>query len=158
LVLHETAARMKALAGGRRDDVAVHVQALKASKNASAQACGFLMEGIVAEREGRLERAREALERAARLATTNAVARRAHTIRTHLYLTLGEPEKALVSLREMEKTYSQWDQLTEEERAWVFEFVRSPQQVTALQIQAHLACAAQKYNEAIQTKAPKDAA
>lgn len=149
LPLHEAAARLKALGGGRRDELSRHLQALKESKNPVAQASAFLIEGALAEREGRLEKARTALEKCVQLAGAGDLGRRAHTVLAHLYLALNQPEKALASLQEVQRAYARWEQLADEEKAWVFEFVKSPQDLTALTAVAHLQAAGQAYRQAL---------
>jgi Tfp pilus assembly protein PilF len=144
LPLHELAARLKALATGKRDDVAPHLQAIRESRSTAAQATAFLLEGLFAQREGRLERARDHLEQVLR-SGSGKHADKAHMILANLYLALGQPDKALVSLREIERMDAQFDKLSDEERAWLREFIRDPVESAYLQVQAHLATARAKY-------------
>ena len=155
--LHETAARLKAVGGGKWTDLAPHLQVMRDSGQASARATSYLLEGAFAEREGRLEKARDALEKAVQLMSRGDTARRAHTMLGHLYLALGQPDRALASLREVERIYEQWDQLSEEERTWIFDFIREPRELAYLQLQAHLACALARHRLADQAKNAKQA-
>lgn len=141
LQLHEVAGRIKASQGLQRDALQPHLLALKEAKSPAIQASAFLLEGALAEREGRLEKARDALEKAVQLAPGTDLARRAHSVLGTLYLALNQPDKALASLKEVETLYRRWDQLTEEERAWLYEFIRGPEDVVLLQIEGHLAMA-----------------
>ena len=143
--LHVVAVRLKARLGAKAEDLAAHLQALKESDQAPAQAVGFLLEGALAEREGRLEKARDLMERAATLGAGTDIARRAHSVLATLYLVLDQPYKALGSIQEVQKAYARWDQLADEEKSWIFEFLRSPQEVELLRVHAHLACAAQAW-------------
>ena len=143
--LHEAAGRTKLLAGSDSHAVAPHLEALKASKMPMVQAAAFLLEGSLCEREGKLEQARQAFERAAQLGQGTDLARRANTMLAPLCLTLQQPEAALKALRELERMHGSWARLTDEERAWLFNVVRSPQDVTYLKLQAHLQAAAQAW-------------
>jgi tetratricopeptide (TPR) repeat protein len=157
VALHETAARLKALSGGKWADLLPHLQVMRESGLTTSRATSYLLEGAYAEREGRLEKAREALEKAVQLVNRGDTARRAHTVLAHLYLALGQPDRALASLREVERIYEQWEQLSEEEKTWVFEFIRGPKELAYLQVQAHLACAGAKHRLVGHVKTPKEA-
>lgn len=141
LTLHETAGRIKAAQGMQRSELMPHLQALKDAQSPIVQAGAFLLEGALAEREGRLEKARDALEKVVQLAPGTDLARRAHSMLGTLYLTLNQPEKALASLKEIERQYRRWEQLSDDERSWLFEFMRGPQDVVLLQVEANLAVA-----------------
>lgn len=154
--LHEAAGRIKLLAGSEREAVAPHLEALKASKYPVVQAAAFLLEGALCEREGKLEQARLAFERAGQLGQGTDLSRRANTMLAPLCLTLQQPEAALRALRDLERLHASWAKLTDEERAWLFGVVRSPQDVTYLMLQAHLQAAAQAWQRG-QSKVPPPA-
>lgn len=145
LPLHETALRLKAQMGAKREELAPHLAMLRESDKPAFQAKGLLLEGAFQEREGRLEKARDLMERAAHLGAGTDTARRAHAALANLQLALNQPRKTLASLAEVEKAYGRWEQLADEERAWLFEFLRSPQEVQLLKLHAHLACAAEAW-------------
>lgn len=147
LGLHDMALRLKASSGAMREDIALHLSALKASENPRDQASAFLYEGGFLEREGKLEKAMDSLDRAARLAPGSHVALRAHAVMACLGLVLDRPNKALLSLAEMDKVYERWERLAPEERAWLESQFRSQAEVQMLKVQAHLACARQAYRE-----------
>jgi tetratricopeptide (TPR) repeat protein len=137
LALHDLAARLKMIAGAQRAEMADHLKALKDAAQPGARAAAYLLEGALAEREGRLEKARDHLERALQLAG-GPVAVRAQVILANVYLALGQCDQALTSLREVERIYAGLEKLSSEEKTWVQEFIRSPQELMLMQIQAHL--------------------
>jgi Tfp pilus assembly protein PilF len=148
LALHDHAARLKVASLGKRDAVEPHLKVLRESRSPTAQATAALLEGAFAEREGRLEKARASLEQSLRL-TGGASARRAHLILGHIYLALGQPDKALASFREVEQFTSQVAQLSDEERAWSKEYLRDPAELIYLEMQAQLMGARMMYQAAI---------
>jgi Tfp pilus assembly protein PilF len=151
--LHEVAARRKILVTGKREDIAVHLKAMRESRIPSAMGLAAFLEGYLAEREGRLERARELLETAARL-SPGETGRRAHLILANVYLALGQYDKAISSLREVDSLYAdlQAQKLSDEEKKWLAQFIRSSGEAAYLQYQAHLASARIKYQYVVQEK------
>lgn len=145
LAVHEAAGRIKLLTGAQREAVQPHVQALQASQMPVVQAAAALLEGALCEREGRLELARAAYERAAQLGQGTDLARRANTLLAPLCLTLNAPEAALRALRELEQLQARWATLTEQERAWLHGVVRSPHDIAFLSMLAHLQAAQQAW-------------
>jgi hypothetical protein len=130
--LNTQAALTLLLRGAKRDEVAPYLAALRevgkerdrekdrdrreqlAKAAAEADARAAFIDGVLAEREGRLESARRLLEQA----TAGADAARAHLLLGGLYLALNQPEKAVGSLQAVEKAYRQFDRLPPVERAW----------------------------------------
>lgn len=146
LAVHEAAGRIKLLAGAPRESVQPHIQALRGSSVPVVQAAAALLEGALCEREGRLELARAAYERAAQLGQGTDLTRRANTLLAPLCLTLRVPEQALRALRELEQLQARWGTLTEQERAWLHGVVRSPHDVAFLTMLAHLQAAQQAWH------------
>jgi tetratricopeptide (TPR) repeat protein len=141
--LHALAAEMQVLAGGKRESIAPHLEALKQAGRPQAQALAALLEGAAAEREGRLEKARQSLEEV--LASSNPdLALRAHLVLANVYLGLGQPDRALTSLGAVAKAYERFEQLSPQEKAWALEFGRSPDDVTSLLVVANLEAARAK--------------
>jgi predicted Zn-dependent protease len=145
LPLHEAALRLKGRLGAKREDLQAHLQALRESNLPLAQASACLFEGALLEKEGRLEKARDSLARAASLGAGADVARRAHTALAPLYLTLGQPDQALRSIQVIQDAYARWDRLADDEREWLVQLLHNPQEVVLLKLQAHLACAAEAW-------------
>lgn len=145
--LHALAADMKATDNANPADVEVHLQALKASGQAESQARAHILEGALARREGRLELARKHFEQAL-LVSQSASVLRAHFLLAEVNLALRQPDKALASLREVTRAYDRFDQLPEDEKDWAYEFLASRDQITIMQIQAHLDTAYQKAAQA----------
>jgi Tfp pilus assembly protein PilF len=157
LSLHEQAARFKFLKGARRADIMPHLQVLAQSPDANQRAGGLLIEGVLAEREGKLEQAQRALEQVVNLDRQGDHAFRAHTLLTHIYLALGKPEPALRSLAVVKAGYAQFERLPAEEKAWLKEFLRDDKELTLLEIQARLQLAQQVHAAQTQAAAQTDA-
>jgi lipopolysaccharide biosynthesis regulator YciM len=149
LPLHDVAARLKTAALGKKDAVEPHLKVLAESGNPTYQATKFLIEGSFAEREGRLEKARDAFEQALKLTTGGNNARRAHLVLGHVYLALGQPEKALASLKEVQALMSQPTKLTDEERVWAKEYLKDPAEISYMIMQARLMDARMTYQAAL---------
>jgi tetratricopeptide (TPR) repeat protein len=145
LNLHEQAARMKTLGSGKREDVAPHVRVMMESTQASSRAMALLLDGMLAEREGRLEHAQQSLEHVLQLERAGPNASRAHMLLANVYLALGKPDQALKSLAQVRQAYQQFDKLSDEEKAWAKEFVRSENDLALMEFQAHLQTAQMKY-------------
>jgi lipopolysaccharide biosynthesis regulator YciM len=135
--LQVLAAEMKYATEGTRASVAPHLKALQESKAPQAQGLAELIEGVIDEREGRLEKARQHLEKAAD-AGNPSLALRAHMALSSVYLAMGEPDKALASLRQLDKVYERFDELSPQERAWAQQFLRGPDDLRVLIATAHL--------------------
>jgi hypothetical protein len=136
LGLHALAAEMKLVRGDKREAIAPHLAALKASQSAEVKATAALLEGALAEREGRLEAARRLLEEA--VAAAPALALRAHLVLANVYLALDQPDRALASLAIVEKAYQRFEEMPTRDRDWALAFTRTPEDVTVLLIRAHL--------------------
>jgi tetratricopeptide (TPR) repeat protein len=98
--LHAMAAEMRAEGGGKPEEIAVHLGALKEAGTPRALALAALLEAAAAERAGRLDQARKLLEQMLDSPERDLVAR-AHRMLGNIYLVLGQPDKALLSLHEV---------------------------------------------------------
>lgn len=145
-----TAAAEKEAADPKSDpkDFQRHIDGLKESKLPHALGTAAFLEGVVAEREGRLGRARERLEEALRESLKQADGRAALPVRmalANVYLALGEPLRSLEQLGALERAYqAQVDKLPPDQRALADEFVAGPEALAYLGLVANLEAARQK--------------
>ncbi|MBI1915253.1 MAG: tetratricopeptide repeat protein [Planctomycetes bacterium] len=142
--LHGLAAERKALAGGKRDAYAMHLKSLEQSKVPQTQALVEFLEGIAAEREGKLDKARKHLEKSLAQATAPGAALRINLVLANVYLALGQPVKALAGLNSVDKAYADLDKLSDQEKAWVLEFLKSREELDYLLLIANLGAAREK--------------
>jgi Tfp pilus assembly protein PilF len=141
--LNAPAAEMKVIMGFKREEITPHIQALRELKQPSVEPVVALLEGALAQREGRLEKARQNLEQV--LSSGNsALTLRAQFALATLYLTTGQPDRALTALRAVDKAYQRFEQLSPLEKSWALAFLRNPRDVTALTVIADLEAAKQK--------------
>ncbi|MCS6977205.1 MAG: tetratricopeptide repeat protein [Gemmatales bacterium] len=145
LPLHEQAARMKLLKGAKRADIMPHLRALQQSQDVNLRSTGLLIEGLLAEREGKLEQAQNLLEQAANLDRNGPNHVRSHLVLINVYTALGKPDLALRSIAAVRAAYGQLERLSSEERAWAKEFIRDEKELDLLEFQAHLQTAQLKY-------------
>lgn len=145
LPLHEQAARMKLIKGAKRADLQAHLQALQKSPDVGQRTTGLLIEGLLAEREGKLEQAQNLLEQVIALDRSGPNQARAHLVLINVYTALGKPDMALRSIAAVRGVYAQLERLSSEERAWAKEFLRDEKELDLLEFQAHLQTAQLKY-------------
>jgi tetratricopeptide (TPR) repeat protein len=151
LGLHGLAAEMKLLRGEKREAIAPHLEALKKGKTPEMKANVALLDGALAEREGRLEAARRNLEEA--MAGSAALALRANLVLANVYLALNQPDRALASLALVEKAYQRFEDLPERDRNWAMAFTRAPDDIVVLLVQAHLESARNRAARLVEQKA-----
>ncbi|MGH7171529.1 MAG: hypothetical protein ACRELG_14735, partial [Gemmataceae bacterium] len=137
LLLNARAAEMKTLAGDKAESIAENLNALKEVKAPPARALVALLEASAAERDGRLAQARKLLEQVV-ASHEPELAIRAHMVLGGVYLALGQPDKALVSLQQVTQAYKVFDRLSPQEKAWALEFVRGPEDLALLMVTAHV--------------------
>lgn len=135
--LNMLAAEMKTVAGGKTDNVAGHLNALKEVKTPRARTLVALLEASAAERDGRLGQARKLLEQVV-ASQESELAIRAHMVLGGVYLALGQPDKALASLQQVAQAYKVFDRLSTQEKSWAMEFIRGPEDLALLMISAHV--------------------
>jgi len=152
--LHILAAEMKFASEGKRSAIEPHLKVLRDSKNPQAQAYAHLLQGVIHEREGRLEKAKQELEEV--LNQKNADLRlRANMALANVYLGLGLPDRALESLQVVEKVYEAYDDLTPQEKIWAQNFLRSPDDMAVLIVAANLEGAKQRITAFLQQQPTK---
>jgi hypothetical protein len=135
--LYALAAEMKTIGGAKPEQITEYLNGLRESKTSRGRALAALLEAAGAEREGRLTDARKQLEQVLGCGETDLVLR-AHMVLGGVYLALGQPDKALASLRQTEQAYEVLDRLSPQEKAWALEFVRSPEDLALLTVAAHV--------------------
>ena len=133
--LHILAAERKMLRGAAPEKIESHLDVLRKSSSREAQALALFLEGAGLERQGRLGRAAKKLEEAEALGGKST---RSDAALASLYLALGKPKQALDRLVRLVAAYKQLDSLTEQERAWAEQFVRSKEDVQLQLVAASL--------------------
>jgi predicted Zn-dependent protease len=152
--LNALAAELKTVMGAKREDITPNLDALRQASLPGAPALADLLDGAIAEREGRLEKARQSLEKV--LSSPNPdLTLRAHLVLANVYMGLGEPDRAVVSLRELEKGYGRFEQMSPQDKAWALEFMRGPQELGMLLAMADLDTARIKVSKFIQQNPDK---
>jgi predicted Zn-dependent protease len=152
--LYALSAEMKVVRGAKREAVANELDALRRAAVADkrrAPAVVSLIEGRLAAREGRMEMAREQLEKVV-TSGNGDLAFRAYTPLALSYLNLNQPDKAIVVLENADRAYGSFETLSPQERAWVLEFVQSPAQILGLLATAHLEAAKAKVIKQMQAQ------
>jgi tetratricopeptide (TPR) repeat protein len=92
------------------------------------------LEGVAAERDGRLECARTLLEQA----DPSSSAFEVNLVLGNVYLALGEHDRALDRLGLVAKSYDRIEQLGDRERFWILEFAPERPVLDLLLVRAHL--------------------
>ncbi len=133
--LHALAAERKAQKGEGADKLKAHLDVLLKARSKDAQALGKFIEGISLERQGRLAAAARRFEEAEALASPST---RTDAALASLYLSLGRPGQALTRLGRLLAAYKRLDDLTEQERAWASEFIRSKEDLQLQYVTASL--------------------
>src|SRR5262249_20615329 len=90
--LHAMAAEMKSATGGKPEEIAIHLNALKEAGTPRALALAGLLEAAAAQRAGRLDQARRLLEQVLD-SPERDLRSRAHRMLGNVYLVLGQPDK-----------------------------------------------------------------
>ncbi|MEI7683395.1 MAG: tetratricopeptide repeat protein [Planctomycetota bacterium] len=120
-----------------RATVTPFLTALQETRVPQAQATALVIEAAYDEREGRLEKAKEKLLRAIKIVDGDEDVR-AHASLANIYMALGRPDDALVSLVQLQHIYAKYNDLTLQEKEWLGIFLRSPQDYYALTVIASL--------------------
>ncbi len=136
---HQLLVELKLKQGARRDALEPHLARLRASPATAIRQRGQFLEAVLAEREGKLERARKLLEPLAAHKQDANLALRAKMLLANLAMAMNEPTAALAYLREIEPVFQNLEVLPPLERAWVEELTGGRDLVVARIVQAHLA-------------------
>jgi tetratricopeptide (TPR) repeat protein len=134
--LNMLAAETKVIAGEKREQIDPHLQALRDAKTPRALALAALLQATLAEREGQIDEARKLLEQVLACPDPD-LNLRAHMILGPAFLSLSQPDKALISLQEVANAYKAFDQLSTQEKTWATEFIHSPEDLDLLQVAAN---------------------
>lgn len=121
----------------KRENAAPFIAALLESRIPQAHATGLLIDGAYDEREGRLEKAREKLEKALAVVGGDEDVR-AHASLANIFMALGQPEHALIHLAHLQNIYERYGDLSDLEKQWVAQFIRSDKELYALTAIANL--------------------
>lgn len=144
--MHLMAANVGFQSGATRADLKPHLDALQHSALPQAVATALLIDGAYDEREGRLPRAQEKIERAVKIKGGEEEIR-GHATLASIYMALGRPDYALSSLTYLDKVLDHVDDLTNLEREWWANTIGTPHNYDALVILIHLAHARQSVEE-----------
>lgn len=150
LSLHEAKLRLLLDRDAKRELLQPHLDALRNSKNDSYVAVTAYYEGVLAEREGKLETSRRLLEQVL-LSGRSDLTRRALSKLVPLYVSLGAPEKSLAALVDLERRSNRIEGLGTEEKQWYYTFLHNPESLAAFKVQAHIEAAKQKKDRPDQT-------
>ena len=142
LTLHEAKLRLLVNQQAPLTACQPHLEILKNSKQDSAMAAAAYYEGILAEREGRLQFAQGQLEKASRSARSD-LSRRALTLLVPIYLTLEMPDQALSAIKDLTRLLGRLDGLSSSEQSWIYGMIQSPDELIVQKVQAHLLAANQ---------------
>lgn len=151
--MHEGKLRLLMSLQPARTTVEVHLDALRASKLEPFVAAAAYYEGIMAEREGRLQLARTQLEQATRSSRSD-LSRRALTLLVPIYLTLEMPEPALNAINDLNRLMTKLDAMNHEERNWLFSMVRGPEELLPQRVQALVMAANHARQQLLTAKSP----
>src|SRR5262249_42766110 len=129
-----------------------HIKGLQAAKTPQATGMLHLLEGRFYMRDGRLDKARQHLEQAAR---EPAVAGMVAGPLVEVYLALGRPDRALPGMRQLEQVLSKSPgDLSPAELAWVTEFRPNAEELTAQQVMTNLGAAQLRVRRHLQQQRP----
>jgi predicted Zn-dependent protease len=117
---HLTLAEWKLMTGAKSEAIAPHLARLHASTIPKAKLHAQFLDARIAERQGRLDKARKLLIPLAadRTPAHRDLAARANMFLANLNMVLGDPAAALACLREVEPVLEKLEELPPIERAW----------------------------------------
>ncbi|HMO36924.1 MAG TPA: hypothetical protein PKA06_12860, partial [Gemmatales bacterium] len=145
--LHEAKLKLLAQQQLPRARLEPSIQFLRSSRQEHFQAAAAYYDGLLAEREGKLHYAMQALESATR-SNRNDLSRRSLSLLVPIYLNLHSPEKALVALDNLQSHLQQLQSMSNEERQWLFSMIRNPEELAHDRIQALIQLAHQFHQKA----------
>ena len=134
--LNMLAAETKVIAGEKMEQIAPHLKKLREAKTPRALALAALLQATLHQREGQIDEARKLLEQVLACPEPDLVLR-ANMILGPAFLSLSQPDKALISLQEVANAYKAFDQLSTQEKTWATEFIHSPEDLDLLQVAAN---------------------
>lgn len=125
-------------AGKRGSELAPHIEALKLSARADMQARAHFYEALVAQRTGRLAKARTTLESVIANKELADLHLRARLELIQVLITMGQPEPALSQLRDLEPLLERPDELAPAELAWRDDVIQTLDEFRAMMVVAQL--------------------
>jgi predicted Zn-dependent protease len=131
------AANVCYISNEKREIATPFIAALQETRIPQAQATALVIDGAYDEREGRLERAKEKMEKALAIIDGNEDVR-AHASLANIYMALGQPEHALINLAHLQHIYDRFSDLSDLEKQWMSQFIKSQQDLQALTAIANL--------------------
>lgn len=135
--LHLLAANVGFLSGDSRREVAPHLVALARTGMPQATATSLLIDGGYDEREGRLLKAKEKVEKAVKIDGGDEEIR-GHSMLASIYMAMNRPDYAIINLAYLKKVVDNYDDLTNLEREWWAFFIGTPLNFDALTVIVHL--------------------
>lgn len=140
--LHALLAERKLLAGEKVETVEPHLARLRDSTTPGAKQVGQFLEAAVAERQGKMDKARKLLQPLAADRTNADRAFQANVLLFRACRAVGDEVGALAALSEVDTKYST-EQISPPARAWADEYVGGADAITADRILANLGVALQ---------------
>lgn len=146
----------RAALDGKQEEARKHLQEMRKATDPVAVATVALLDGLILEREGKLDRSRLEIEKVLS-APVPDLQLRAHLLLSQLYRTLNMPEKALASLIYLDRVLRGLQTHSEVERVWAQQFFATPEAISAQLVIAHLGTARAKVVRHLQTNGGKPA-
>lgn len=137
-MLHRIALETKYRGGVRGEDITGHIEALKLSTRPDFQARAVFFEGLLAQRQGRLGKARESLEKVIGNKDLKDLHFPARLELIQILLALGQPEAALIQLRDIEPAIERPEELAPADLAWRDDVIQTTDNFRALMVVAQL--------------------
>lgn len=144
---HALAADMRFSFAKKREDLDRHLEVLKdvnSDEDPEARALYNLLEGALYERESRLEKARQHLEKVEQLFPNSDLQFRAAIVLSNVYLSMGEADRASVYLKQVSKGFGKFESLAAPEKLWALDFFGSKDEVDAVLVTALLEAGKQR--------------
>ncbi|MCS6865225.1 MAG: tetratricopeptide repeat protein [Gemmataceae bacterium] len=151
---HVEIARMAFLLGAKAEEFTVHVTKLKESPSQRAQLWALLIEGQVAENQGRLEKAKAVLQAVATAKGHPDLSFRANVVLAQLNMALADWPASLAAWRDVEARYA-YPELPAEAKAWAEERLGGTAGITANVVITNLRTAIDAANKYLRTNPGK---
>jgi tetratricopeptide (TPR) repeat protein len=139
---HLHIAEWRLLSGLRGEAIESHLKPLRVSLAPRLRLYGQFLDGMVAQHQGRLEKARKLLLPLASDRVNKDIAYKANVVLVHIAFASSDPDAALAALRELEPALQRQEELSPTERAWGAQFL-DPNEVFGSEIIAILEIALQ---------------
>lgn len=143
---HVEIARLGFLTGAKAEEFTAHIAKLKESPSARAKLWGLLIEGQVAENQGRLEKAKTLLQAVASAKGQPDLTFRANVVLAQLNMALGDWPASLGAWRDVEARFAS-PELPAETKAWAEERLGGTAGITANVVIANLRTAIDAANK-----------